>query len=342
MDNNWKEMESFLRINQGKIIVAPSFQFFKENGCVPYDDFDMDSDFDFFVIHKAGFNLIAHQWLSHLIEHYDLTWTNNIFHVFGRRRALEPISNDKRRVSNRLKRILKEPLIERPLVFVHIEKCAGRSLYHAVRRHYSRQAYLKKPWLDCLLIKPNQNNFIAGHLSVYEYQNLLGRQRSPQWITIIRNPKERILSFVAHARRRKNQNDPMLTTLRENKLPQLENTEIWFKVCTASVSMLSCLPPTGLASDSIDDYYDSAIDFLHNKDVMFGIHDYFDDYINYLSKELQLNLDLEKRNVGMNYHQITDEEKEFMASYESPFLKKEEELYQTAVKLFHQRTETTS
>jgi hypothetical protein len=98
---------------------------------------------DFFIIHKPVFNWINHDIISEVIQQSRLVWENNIFFVLQKKRFWHTKGIDPAKMKSRLKRSMDEPLRNRKIVFVHIPKCAGRSLYQGLKKYYRRQIYLK-------------------------------------------------------------------------------------------------------------------------------------------------------------------------------------------------------
>jgi len=293
---------------------------------------------DFFIIHKPVFNWINHDIISEVIQQSRLVWENNIFFVLQKKRFWHTKGIDPAKMKSRLKRSMDEPLRNRKIVFVHIPKCAGRSLYQGLKKYYRRQIYLKIFSRDVNL---QQNNFIAGHVSVYEYEQLLS-ETNCLWLTVLRDPVKRIASFTAHARR--TDNSPTVTPMAmfsANSIDTIVDSDEWFSATTKSISMLSGLPPAGLSMNTIDDYFKGTLAFIRRKNVLFGIQEDMPRYYEMIKAATGLSLDATlRKNTSANYNRITEQEIAFLDSFRPPYLLKEIELYHMAKKLFYERYKT--
>lgn len=337
-DNNWNEMASFLDKHRGALIVAPPLKFFNVYQCITYEKFLKSRKFDFFIIHKPIFNWIDHDIMIEVIHLSWLVWENDLFFVMKKKGSLHPKGISPTKVKRRLKRSMDEPLLNRKIVFVHVPKCAGRTLYQGLKKFYRRQIYLLRLGHDVNL---QQNNFIAGHVSVYEYEQLLS-ETNCLWLTVLRDPIKRIASLVAHARRVDNPPtvtvNPRMAMFRESSIDKIVDSDAWFSAATQSISMLSGLPPAGLSIDTIEDYFKGALTFIRRKDVLFGIQEDMLRYYEMIEAATGLSLDATlRKNISANYNCITEQEIAFLDSFRPPYLLKEIKLYHTAKKLFYER-----
>jgi hypothetical protein len=186
-----------------------------------------------------------------------------------------------------------------------------------------------------------QNNFIAGHVSVYEYEQLLS-ETNCLWLTVLRDPVKRIASFTAHARR--TDNSPTVTPMAmfsANSIDTIVDSDEWFSATTKSISMLSGLPPAGLSMNTIDDYFKGTLAFIRRKNVLFGIQEDMPRYYEMIKAATGLSLDATlRKNTSANYNRITEQEIAFLDSFRPPYLLKEIELYHMAKKLFYERYKT--
>jgi hypothetical protein len=90
----------------------------------------------------------------------------------------------------------------RRLVFLHIPKTAGSTLWHILRRQYTPQALFRT---DENALAPvltpqqwNQTRVLLGH---FAYGIKVDWREPPVYITVLRDPQERLLSHYGHAAR---------------------------------------------------------------------------------------------------------------------------------------------
>jgi len=338
-------MADFLERHKQQKVIAPPYNFFSKRGCKTYDEYSTTSGYDFFVVHKPIFCALGKQQLKEFIDKSELVWANAIFYVFARKHwyynpfkaqtLRETMLSWKKEVNSRFEEIEKEAMLPKKLVFVHIFKSGGRSLYASLRRHYRRQVYLRNNYIYCPTLKYREANFLAGHIEFYNFQKIL--KKSPcTWLTLLRNPKERILSDLAHNRRERGDSDANLQLSQNHLDSDTLNSKRWFILCSCSLQMLADLPPQELNHENAGTYFDSAVEVLHRDDVIPGILEEMPAYISLLEQALGLSLAMEKKNVATNYDQISTAEQEFVANYNSPVLEFEFKLYNVAKVRFNE------
>lgn len=334
-DRNWTELKDFLAGHRDRLIVAPPLAFFRELGCKPYETLAQDRSFDLLVIHKPVMYWLPLELLQELVDHGGLVFENNISYVIGHK-SLGEAALSKRKLIRRLEQFEQEPIAEQKLVFVHVPKTAGRSVYQNLRKQFRRQIYLRPNYSQDDDVCLQQLNFIAGHLSVFDFCRKL-RGAGCLWLTVLRHPLERLLSLIAHTRR-----DPTahyFEQLTSCDVRELVESERWKKMCVKSIQMLSGLPPGAITEEVVRQELIAAREFLLREDVVFGVQDELEEFYDYVQKRtgIQCNSTMRK-NVTTDYSVINDDERRFLEEYTSDLFKLELELYLAARDAVHIRT----
>lgn len=313
-----------------------------------YEAFLNNRKFDLFIIHKPIISWIDHERLLHIIMACNLVFENKIFYVLSKRSFWNKKSLDKTGLIKRLNRFENEPLKDRKIVLVHIPKSAGRTIYHNVRRHVQRHIYLQGSYSGNRDICFEQLNFIAGHISVYDYKQMLAGTEC-LWLSAIRHPVKRIMSLVAHSRRDEKAimttklNSAMMYQLRTQDIRQLVNTDMWFKICTKSIRMLCGLPPNQITKETLKECLARAVDFTQQSNMIVGIQDNLKAFYAMVALKTGIPCDpLLRKNVSTNYSAISDAEKAFLESYTSDFMQMEMELYNEVCKMIYNENEVVT
>jgi len=160
------------------------------------------------------------------------------------------------------------------LALVHIEKAAGTTLIHILRRNYLFKYCDVRPLSNCtdgffqardllkmLTINPNLK-VIAGH-SIVPYSDIQSEFTNLRFISLMRNPIDRYISQYRHISERKGKNISFEDFL---------NTE--------SVSNFQAKKIAGMAD------LKRAIDVINNRFLLVGISEEFDEFLLFMKHEL--------------------------------------------------------
>ncbi|ESR23849.1 sulfotransferase family 2 domain-containing protein [Lutibaculum baratangense] len=151
------------------------------------------------LLNKGQMHLLPLERLRQLLTR-EVAFANPVFVLFTQRPAHPgPLDPHVEAVRSFVRDAEERRFRGRQTVFLHIPKTAGTSLRHALDARYQRPVYFMdngELWrargsLDAF-------DFVAGHFNMLALRTSLYR---PHTFTLIRDPYERLISAVAHARR---------------------------------------------------------------------------------------------------------------------------------------------
>lgn len=303
LDPYWKPVYRFIDERKSEQFILPPFIAFKDydNG-VSYLDFTEINGFDYFVLYKGLLLSLDFHHLD-LILGKKCVYANGVFAIFDLRHSRTesaelPWHDDIRSVHQDYFDAKSEVINSKKLVFLHIPKCAGTSLYERLRRQSARSLYVsganaylkkKKGGFDHL-------NILAGHFSRRNIIEKFAPGTHIDWVTILRNPVDRLLSMVQHARRSDIENyGPAMVEMREKPMSELLDTKKFFNQMHISFICLSDRRPQNILELDLQDVAQECLDFLAQDNVIFGFQDSLNDIPKLLNMKLGYNLDIPKQ-----------------------------------------------
>lgn len=303
LDPYWKPIFRFIDERRSERFVLPPFIAFKDyDKSISYLDLTEIDGFDYFVLHKG-------MLLSLDFHHLDLilgkkcVYANGVFAIFDLKQTRDRISEalfyeDIRSANQDYQDAKEEAINSRKLVFLHIPKSAGTSLYESLRRQSARSLYItganaylnkKKGGFDHL-------NILAGHFSRRNITEKFAPGTPIDWVTILRNPVERLLSMVQHARRSDIENyGSAIVEMREKSISELLESKRFFSQMHIAFICLSDRRPPVIHEHNLQEVARECLDFLAQDNVTFGFQDSLNDIPKLLNMRLGFNLDIPKQ-----------------------------------------------
>ena len=170
---------------------------------IPYSRFTEFSPCDAFVLHKGMTELFSAAFLASLAD-TPIVFANEVFLVFSEHLALgEDVAATMHHAQSFFEHLAQRrnaPRPDRRLAFCHLPKTAGTSLVAALDQVFDERIYFHD-WMgfDDFRGRHDDYDFIAGHVFVHQMLQDVDDDR-PIFV-LLRDPAERFLSAVAHARR---------------------------------------------------------------------------------------------------------------------------------------------
>jgi hypothetical protein len=214
-DSYWKQAYEFaLSIPRKRNILAP--ETIGYSSVRAYNSHGVLDDIDVVILHKDYISSLRQSFLKHL-AHFRCEFENPVFYVLMR-------SNEH---PHRHASALIDALcgsVPR-IAFIHLPKTAGTSIFASLRKVAAGSQYfgtndefLNHGSLD-------QYSVIGGH---FKHSSLLAKAPFVRNVfSILRDPADRLLSAVAHARRETNRKilGPRMTAMRELTLSEFLHSE---------------------------------------------------------------------------------------------------------------------
>jgi len=181
----------------GPILVP---EIFDDVGTIPYGEIDAAKDYDVIVAQKDALLTFPRNLISRLAD-YETVFENNVFFVLKRsgirrrfqRKPADPQAH-MREVMHRVSGLTAQ------LDFVHIPKTAGTSVNQILRTTSIGYRYFSTHHALTACTDINEYSTVAGHFYLSKLLEKRG-ENSGEVFTIVRNPIDRFLSAVGHARR---------------------------------------------------------------------------------------------------------------------------------------------
>ena len=167
--------------------------------------------------------------------------------------------------------------MDQKIIFLHIPKTAGSSLRHIVEQEYTSGAcihiYSEHPDFAAIRKDLPTAKVIYGHIS-YGVHDSLGVQG--RYITFVRNPVERVLSYYNHlCRHEATEGMTLLNMLRSERFPKMNNH---------MVRVISGYEDNGTIDDT--SVFDKAISNIEKDFEFVGLSERMSESVNILGRKL--------------------------------------------------------
>jgi len=195
------------------------------------------------------------------------------------------------------------------IIFIHLYKSAGTTLYNIASRQYKRNEYWHfdpnhtlNSFLNLTIEQRNEIKFIAGHLKfgIHSYT-----KRNCKYFTFVRDPVTRIISLYNYINKTKDLDLHKLipSNERENIIDFIENIDKYSPLHgnNGQTKMIAgmdfCFPDKNNLWDkkiknqlvNLNNVYEQAMDNIEKHFFFIGITEYFDESLILLKKYLGWN-----------------------------------------------------
>jgi len=224
--------------------------------------------FDVFVLHKERVEEFSPIFLQFLFSRRIL-FANKVFIIYGKQDRGDEFLQSEHEFS--IREYIKERRGSRvvrssPLGFCHIPKTAGTSFYQQLKGSFLNCIHFYKvEKFHSFAGKFQQYDVIAGHLYLPQLKSALGEE-SPIFV-LLRDPKERFLSAVAHARHAdsKAEFSDNMSAMRRMPLKEYIKTEFAYGELHSQLYIT-----TDCFDESLDKMAASAISSLSSSNIHVG------------------------------------------------------------------------
>lgn len=225
-DEFWRSAyEKALRISEGEPILAPE-RFDLETVDV-YEEYRSDRSYAVIILHKDLVASLPISGLARLMQ-YDVNYENAVFLVL----EMKPGGSVGTSLSGLMRRLFWRS--GKKICFVHIPKTAGTTIVANLRRNTFGVRYfgVRREFLECRNVE--EFNAVCGH---FYFKDVMDSSFAPDVsLSVVRDPLERFISAVAHARRPEEDAStfgPSMKAMRELPLEEYVSTEIALREISA-------------------------------------------------------------------------------------------------------------
>ncbi|OSQ45266.1 sulfotransferase family 2 domain-containing protein [Marivita geojedonensis] len=225
-DTYWQvAYEKALRVaGNGPVLVPEAFG---EAGVTPYSQISSTTDYEVIVAHKDAL-LSFPRWLVARLAEYETVLENSVFFVLRR-----PRTEGRFQLATSVAQAHMTEIMHRvsglsaQLDFVHIPKTAGTSITQVLRSKSIGYQYFSTHQELTACTDINVYSTVAGHFYLSKLLEKRGSNAGDVF-TVIRNPVDRFLSAVGHARRAEENPEsfgPSMKAMRTMSLPEFMDTK---------------------------------------------------------------------------------------------------------------------
>lgn len=200
---------------------------FGDTEATPYREMNAATDYELIVAQKDALLTFPRNLISRLVE-YETVFENNVFFVLkrsGTRRNFQrKPTNPQAHVREIMRRVSG---LGAQLDFVHIPKTAGTSVTQILRSTSVGYRYFPTHQELTACADIHEYSTVAGHFYLSKLLEKRG-ENAGEVFTIVRNPIDRFLSAVGHARRAHENADsfgPSMTAMRKMSLMEFMDTK---------------------------------------------------------------------------------------------------------------------
>lgn len=294
-DAFWEDAYTFLleklnRFSEAAMALAP--ERFGRESIVPYNDVDSDRRYDYILLHKGMINHLPSRLVLSL-RSYGCIFTNDVFMVLTADgiSAGKDLSRSLNDIINAYWRSMEKSFGN--IGFIHIPKTAGTSVVNALRGSFPAVKYIGKR---------EEMGDVSGYRSVcgHIFLSDLARLNTPfsTIFSVLRDPKERFLSAVAHCRRPGEDPStlsPSMRAMREMSLKEYSLTHYFGReLCSTSI-YLGWEP--GLDVNEMGALRENAFRKLEAHRVALFNMNRLDDLARFMQKEYSVSWLNEKSNI---------------------------------------------
>ena len=221
-DHFWRDAFAYAYKVRGGGLVA-AHETCNLRNSVRFREYDSGRNVSVVVLHKDYISYVP-LGLQTKMRDWFVVFSNDVFSVVSTKYnqdgeiGPELLSERSRHKKHR------ESLSSKKLAFVHVPKCAGTSVVHALTRGFQSSVYANTRTEFLNDVHLDQFRMISGHI-------YLGDLIAAEWldypvIATVRDPMERFVSAVAHARRADEEVEalsPMVSAMRSLRLMDVVN-----------------------------------------------------------------------------------------------------------------------
>ena len=343
-DPFWNPVFSFIEERRDNKFIVPPFIAFKHyDNSASYLEYGQFDGFDYFVLNKdLLLSLDFHD--IELILGKACVFANPVFAIYDLKKkknkySLLQWSKDSRSVDQRYVSAKAENINSQKLIFVHIPKCAGTALYDQLRTQSARSLYI---------IGQNtfpargfdHMNILAGHFSRFSITKKYAEGTNFEWVTVLRDPIERLFSMIRHSRRSDIENiGPSIVEMRTKSIPELLNSRRFFVEMHCTLIYLSDRKAIEIREDNLMEVARECLEFLKSDNVTFGFQDLINEIPQLLNMKLGYDLEIPKQLNSAEGRQYEKSIEDAHGSYAqiSEIVKADTWFYKEAKKLYSDR-----
>ena len=343
-DPYWTEIFDYIEGQDPTNCIVPPLRAFEQYNYKSYFEYHLYDDFDLFILHKGMETWFDCDFLKYIFASYSVLLENPVFIIMGNIKYRHSDINKFHIESftNNIEARHKEIIENRKIIFLHVPKCAGTSLFNILKYKFKRNIYFSNI-KESINFKQSLNNYnvIAGHTNLKVIQNKINFT-NVTWLTILRNPIERFLSVVAHSRRKSIDNlGSNMTALRKMKLIEFMKTKNAHNELHQIYRILTSRDYKKINEYDLAEISDEILTFLAQENVYFGLQNKFEEYINNFTKFTKITLPpLYKVNIKANVsneYYISQNELNAVSDLLSKEMEVDIKFYNRAVELYNHK-----